>query len=169
MEELLIEFKTFRDQVYAKFADYDEILRTLIGSNSEKIVSTFTDENALKVIDLCPVWDIGIAITQDMINKGQNRYQDNGKLYKCIQPHTTQADWRPESTPALWTLIDVTHTGTIDDPIPASAGMEYTKGLYYIEDGVIYLMNREGMAEGETITLYYLPSQLVGQYLEVVE
>ena len=168
-EEIMKEFKTFREQVYAKFAEYDEILRTLIGSNSEKIVSTFTDENALKVIDLCPVWDIGIAITQDMINKGQNRYQDNGKLYKCIQPHTTQADWRPESTPALWTLIDVTHAGTIDDPIPAVAGMEYTKGLYYIEDGVIYLMNRQGMAEGETITLHYLPSQLVGQYFEVVE
>ena len=168
-EELLKEFKIFREQVYAKFAEYDEILRTLIGSNSEKIVSTFTDENALKVIDLCPVWDVGIAITQDMINKGQNRYQDNGKLYKCIQPHTTQADWRPESTPALWTLIDVTHAGTIDDPIPAVAGMEYTKGLYYIEDGVIYLMNREGMAEGETITLHYLPSQLVGQYFAKIK
>ena len=69
-EKIMKEFKIFREQVYAKFADYDEILRTLIGSNSEKIVSTFTDENALKVIDLCPVWDIGIAITQDMINKG---------------------------------------------------------------------------------------------------
>ena len=167
-EEIMKEFKTFREQVYAKFAEYDEILRTLIGSNSEKIVSTFTDENALKVIDLCPVWDIGIAITQDMINKGQNRYQDNGKLYKCIQPHTTQADWRPESTPALWTLIDVTHAGTIDDPIPAVAGMEYIKGKYYAENESIYLMNRQGMADGETITLHYLPSQLVGQYFEVV-
>ena len=162
-EELLKEFKIFREQVYAKFAEYDEILRTLIGSNSEKIVSTFTDENAVKVIDLYPVWMVGIAVAKD------SRYQYNGKLYKCVQAHTTQADWTPNVTPALWTVIDVAHAGTIDDPIPASAGMEYTKGLYYIEDGVIYLMNREGMAEGETITLYYLPSQLVGQYFEVVE
>ena len=168
-EEIMKEFKTFREQVYAKFAEYDEILRTLICSNAEKIVGTFTDENALKVIDLCPVWDIGIAITQDMINKGQNRYQDNGKLYKCIQPHTTQADWRPESTTALWTLIDVTHTGTIDDPIPAVAGMEYVKGKYYAENESIYLMNRQGMAEGESITLYYLPSQLVGQYFAKIK
>ena len=162
-EELLKEFKIFREQVYAKFAEYDEILRTLIGSNSEKIVSTFTDENAVKVIDLYPVWMVGISVAKD------SRYQYNGKLYKCVQAHTTQADWTPNVTPALWTVIDVAHAGTIDDPIPASAGMEYTKGLYYIEDGVIYLMNREGMAEGETITLYYLPSQLVGQYFEVVE
>ena len=162
-EELLKEFKIFREQVYAKFAEYDEILRTLIGSNSEKIVSTFTDENAVKVIDLYPVWTVGIAVAKD------SRYQYNGKLYKCVQAHTTQADWTPNVTPALWTVIDVAHAGTIDDPIPASAGMEYIKGLYYIEDGVIYLMNREGMAEGEIITLYYLPSQLVGQYFEVVE
>ena len=163
MDEILKEFKTFREQVFAKFAEYDEILRTLIGSNSEKIVSTFTDENAVKVIDLYPVWMVGISVAKD------SRYQYNGKLYKCVQAHTTQADWTPNVTPALWTVIDVAHAGTIDDPIPASAGMEYTKGLYYIEDGVIYLMNREGMAEGETITLYYLPSQLVGQYFEVVE
>ena len=163
MEELLKEFKIFREQVYAKFAEYDEILRTLIGSNAEKIVSTFTDENAVKVIDLYPVWMVGISVAKD------SRYQYNGKLYKCVQSHTTQADWTPDITPDLWTVIDVTHAGTIDDPIPASAGMEYIKGLYYIEDGVIYLMNREGMAEGEIITLYYLPSQLVGQYFEVVE
>ena len=65
-------------------------------------------------------------------------------------------------------LIDVTHAGTIDDPIPAAAGMEYTKGLYYIEGETVYLMSREGMEDGESITLAYLPSQLVGQYFTVV-
>lgn len=167
MDEILKEFKTFREQVYSKFSDYDEILRTLIGSNAEKIVSTFVDENALKVIDLFPAWAEGIEITQDMIDKGQNRLQYGGKLYKVIQAHTTQADWTPDKTPDLYVLVDVTHAGTIDDPIPAVAGMEYTKGLYYIEDGTIYLMNREGMAEGESIVLQFLPSALAGQYFEV--
>ena len=100
-EELLKEFKAFREQVYAKFAEYDEILRTLIGSNSEKIVSTFTDENALKVIDLYPVWAVGIAVAKD------SRYQYEGKLYKCVQAHTTQADWAPDVTPALWTVVSL--------------------------------------------------------------
>ena len=45
--------------------------------------------------------------------------------------------------------------------------MEYTKGKYYIEDSTIYLMNRAGMQDGESVTLYYLPSQLVGEYFEV--
>lgn len=123
---------------------------------------TADDQTALAGIDLYPKWAVGLAVSVG------DRYQYNGKLYKCIQAHTTQADWTPDITPALWTVIDVTHAGTIDDPIPAVAGMEYTKGLYYTENGVIYLMNRQGMAEGETIILQYLPSQLVGHYFEVV-
>ena len=162
MNEILKEFKTFRDQVYAKFAEYDEILRALIGSNSEKIVSTFTDENAVKVTDLYPVWAIGIAVAKD------SRYQFNDKLYKVVQAHTTQADWTPDVTPDLWTVIDVTHAGTIDDPIPAVAGMEYVYGKYYIEGETVYICKRTGEAEGGTIVLQFLPSQLVGQYFEVV-
>lgn len=98
-EEIMKEFKIFREQVYAKFAEYDEILRTLISSNSEKIVSTFTDENALKVIDLYPKWAVGIAV------EAGDRYQYNGNLYKVIQAHTTQADWTPPSVPALFKRV----------------------------------------------------------------
>ena len=162
-EEIMKEFKTFREQVYTKFAEYDEILRTLISSNSEKIVSTFTDENAVKVIELYPTWAVGIAVAKD------NRYQYNGKLYKCVQAHTTQADWTPDITPDLWTVIDVTHAGTIDDPIPAVAGMEYVYGKYYIEGETVYICKRTGETEGGTIVLQFLPSQLVGQYFEIVE
>ncbi len=121
------------------------------------------DQLALKYSAMYPVWAAGIAV-----EAGQ-RYQYGDRLYKAGQAHTTQADWTPDATPALWTVIDVEHAGTIDDPIPAVAGMEYTKGLYYSEDGAIYLMNRQGMADGDKITLYYLPSQLVGQYFELVQ
>ena len=128
-----------------------------------------SNQLALKYSIMYPMWDVGITITQEMINNGQNRYQYNGKLYKVIQPHTTQADWTPDVTPNLWTVIDVTHTGTIDDPIPASAGMEYVYGKYYIEGETVYICKRIGEAEGGTIVLQFLPSQLVGQYFEVVK
>ena len=68
----------------------------------------------------------------------------------------------------MWTVVDVTHTGTIDDPIPAVAGMEYVKGKYYIEGTTVYLMNRQGMNDGEGVVLQFLPSALVGQYFEIV-
>lgn len=119
------------------------------------------DNVALEGMELYPEWAADVAV-----NEGE-RYRYGGKLYKVVQAHTTQEDWTPDITPAMWTVIDVTHAGTLEDPIPAVAGMEYEYGKYYIEDGTIYLMNRHNMSEGETIILHYLPSQLVGSYFEV--
>lgn len=133
--------------------------------NKERLVATIkamtvtaSDQTAAKAVELYPTWAEGLTVAIG------DRLQFGGKLYKVIQAHNTQADWTPDTTPALWTVIDVEHAGTLEDPIPASSGMEYTKGLYYVENGVIYLMNRQGMNDGETIVLHYLPSQLVGQY-----
>lgn len=125
--------------------------------------ATFSDSKALQYMELYPNWSEGIAVKVD------ERFQYGERLYKVAQAHTTQADWTPDITPALWTVIDVEHAGTIEDPIPAVASMEYIKGKYYIENGVIYLMNRPGMAEGESIVLHYTPSQLIGVYFEVVQ
>ena len=124
--------------------------------------ATYSDAKALQYMELYPKWSEGIAVKVD------ERFQYGERLYKVVQSHTTQADWTPDITPALWTVIDIEHSGTLEDPIPAVASMEYIKGKYYIENGTIYLMNRQGMAEGESIVLHYTPSQLVGQYFEVV-
>ena len=126
------------------------------------------DQMALKYSAMYPLWVPGIEITQDDIDSRRDRYQYGDRLYKVVQAHTTQADWTPDITPSLWTVIDVTHAGTIEDPIPAVAGMEYEYGKYYIEGETVYICQRTGEAAGGRITLYYLPSQLVGQYFEVV-
>ena len=125
---------------------------------------TATDDVALQGKELYPVWAAGIAVTE-----GQ-RFQYSEKLYKVRQAHTTQADWTPDATPALWAVIDVTHAGTAEDPIPASRGMDYTYGLYYSdpEDSRLYLCTRIGATEGDTINLQYLPHELIGQYFEEV-
>ena len=120
------------------------------------------DQLALKYSTMYPVWSVGLAV-----EVGQ-RYQYGYRLYKVVQAHTTQADWTPDVTRALWTVIDVTHAGTIDDPIPAVAGMEYVYGKYYIEGETVYICKRIGEVEGGTIVLQFLPSQLVGQYFEIV-
>lgn len=128
------------------------------------------DQLALKYSAMYPHWKEGITITQDDIDNGKNRYQYNGRLYKAVQPHTTQVTWEPDIiTLALWVVIDVEHAGTLEDPIPAVAGMEYIVGKYYIEDGVIYQCKYGNVADGTAYTLAYLPSQLVNQYFVVVE
>ena len=84
--------------------------------------------------------------------------------------HTTQESWPPHLTPALWVMVDVTHAGTQDDPIPASRGMEYEYGKYYLdsEDGKTYKCERIGEAAGGKIVLQYLPHELLGQYFTEV-
>ncbi len=47
--------------------------------------------------------------------------------------------------------------------------MVYVKGKYYLEDDKKYLMNRQGMEDGEEISLTFKPSQLIGQYFKLVE
>lgn len=96
-------------------------------------------------------------------------------LYKSMQDHTSQADWAPGAAPSLWAAVDSgEHAGTQEDPIPVpdtvdTAGMEYEKGKYYQEGDTVYLMNRQGMNDGETVILYFAPSVLVGQYFEATE
>ena len=136
---------------------------------------TADDQTALVGKDLYPLFADIVGTVQ---KKGfRCRYEVNGQmnLYKLSCDDQTAegtqilADWNPKDAQAIGTAIDIEHAGTWEDPIPAAAGMEYVKGKYYIENGTIYLMNREGMQDGESIALQYLPSQLVGQYFEVAK
>lgn len=119
-----------------------------------------TDEQAATIPTIYPLWIEGEEV------KANDRRLYEDKLYKCLQEHTTQADWTPDKTPSLWAVIEVAHKGTIEDPIPAARGMECEYGLYYYdsEDGKIYLCQRTGEAEGGTIVLHFMPHELVGNY-----
>ena len=136
-------------------------LRPMATINAEGL----EDAKAATVPTLYPIWVAG-----EKVEPGDRRYYEpDGKLYKCRQAHTTQADWTPDKTPALWSVINVSNDGSIEDPIPASRGMDYIYGKYYLdpEDSKIYLCKREGEPDGGTINLQYLPHELIGQYFEV--
>lgn len=130
----------------------------------EAAATSLPDSDAAKAVELFPAWAYPVSYIEG------NRVSDGGKLYKCRQEHTSQEGWKPSATPALWVVIDVTHAGTQDDPIPAARGMEYTYGLYYKdpEDTKLYLCERIGEAAGGKIVLQYLPHELVGQYFTEV-
>ena len=139
----------------------------------EQAAVSLSDGEAATVPELFPRWADHIGET---VKPGDRRSDtdESGVLhvYKVRegQGHTTQADWPPHLTPALWVVVDVTHAGTQDDPIPAARGMEYTYGLYYLdsEDGKTYKCERVGEADGGKIVLQYLPHELVGNYFTVV-
>lgn len=137
--------------------------------------AVLTDEQAVSVPELYQLWDgNSVPVYDDTDEKHPQtrvRGRTSGLLYKCRKSHTTQADWPPETTPALWAVISESHAGTIDDPIPAERGMEYEYGLYYLdpEDGKTYLCERTGEAVGGTVVLHFLPHEVVGKYFSLVE
>ena len=126
-----------------------------------------TDAQAASVVEAYPEWKPGIKITEEMISAGLNRFRIGKQLYKTTVPHTTTAAWAPEIAITVWTPIDIEHSGTIEDPIPAAVGLTYKKGLYYIENKIVYLCTRQDTPTGTE--LHYLPSQLVGIYFEIQE
>ena len=67
----------------------------------EQLAVTLDDETALTGVELFPAWVVGKAYAVD------DRAQYNGTLYKCVQAHTSQSDWIPSATPALWKTVSV--------------------------------------------------------------
>ena len=130
----------------------------------EQAAVSLSDGEAATVPELITAWSYPVAYAEG------DRRSYGGKVHKCRQAHTSQADWTPDKTPALWAVIDAEHAGTQDDPIPASRGMEYEYGKYYLdsEDGKTYKCERIGETAGGKIVLQYLPHELVGQYFTEV-
>ena len=59
------------------------------------------DAAALDAMAIYPAWEIGAAYAVN------DRRRYGTCLYKCVQAHTSQADWAPDATPALWVKVSV--------------------------------------------------------------
>lgn len=119
-----------------------------------------TDAQALEVKGLYRTWEsyIGKEIAANV------RITYGVELWRTFKAHTVLAAYPPSiDTASLYTRIDNTHAGTIDDPIPYSGNMELLEGLYYVQDSITYLCTRNTGAP-----VYNSLSELVGIYVEVV-
>lgn len=103
-------------------------------------VQRLPDVEALTVKPLYPVWEDLVKLGTVKTDEVGYKFTYNGDLYKCRNANPQfQATWIPGiDTAALYTRIDETHAGTIDDPIPYDGNMELEKGKYYSQDGVVY-------------------------------
>lgn len=100
-----------------------------------KAAVSLDDTDALSAIELFPTWMSGTSYAVD------ERIRYNGKLYRVVQSHTSQADWTPDAAPALYT--EVSEPGTI--PVwrqPTGAQDAYMTGdrvRYPDEDGEVWI------------------------------
>lgn len=61
------------------------------------------DEDAKHKANIYPFWIPDFSYTLNF--KAQYLDSTDLKLFKCVQPHTSQDGWQPPNVPALWTQI----------------------------------------------------------------
>ena len=130
----------------------------------EQASQSLEDSVALTAVELFPQWE-QLITNSKQVEKGF-RFQYEGNLYRTEQPtYTFVEHYVPGTagTESLFSKVDETHKGTIDDPIPYEKNMEIYKGLYYTQYDVVYLCIRDS---GQP--LYHDLSTLVGNYVEVI-
>lgn len=93
-----------------------------------------TDEELLSIQPVLDgrVWKPGLAVqVGDVFSCGAS-------LWRCLQAHTTQSDWPPDATPALWRKVEVIHEDEVHVWQP---GVDYIAGdevAYPDEHGPLY-------------------------------
>ena len=121
----------------------------------EAAVQSLDGNIAVRMMGFHPVWK------PDMDYTTGYKVQRSGRLWRCLQAHTSQAGWEPENAASLWTEICESHAGTLEDPIPYNGNMALESGKYYSQNSKIYRCTRDTVNP-----VYNALSELVGLYVE---
>lgn len=94
---------------------------------------TLTDEQALNCIDLFPAYAVGKKYV-----KG-DRFKYEGLLYKVLQEHTSQADWKPNENKTLYLNVADPSIEFPEFKQPTGAHDAYMKGDKVTFEGKHYI------------------------------
>ena len=112
----------------------------------QMFAASLTDEQAMEVVAVYDPWKLGKAYTVgEFLTYGVNGVGDP-QLYKVVQAHTSQADWRPDVTPALYVAIGLDEQGYPVWSQPTGAHDAYNKGDIVDYNGTLY----ESLIDGNT-------------------
>lgn len=100
--------------------------------------ATLTDERALEIATVYPAWQSGWAYSVgEVISYGTNSLGDP-QLYKVVQAHTSQAEWTPDATPALYDAFGLDESGYSIWAQPSGAHDAYSAGDIVNYNGTLY-------------------------------
>ena len=120
-----------------------------------------TDSEALDRPLLIYTWDTYIGKSL----KSKQCVSYNNKIYRVRQDINVvlENQYPSTNTAALYEIIELQATGTIDDPIEYTPPMEIFNGKYYTQNGVKYKCIRDSQT-----ALSHNLADLVALYVEVV-
>ena len=123
----------------------------------EQASVSLPDADALEAVELFPAYAVGVAYKADF------RFRYDEKLYRVLQAHTSQEDWPPDETQALYTEVAKPGQGdSQDNPIHYDNNTELVEGKYYEQGGVVYVCFRS-----TGIPVYNDLKDLVNLYVHV--
>lgn len=98
------------------------------GKALQMFCQSLGDEQAMEVATVYPKYEVGKAYKpNEMFTYGTNAVGDV-QLYRVAQEHTSQADWTPNTTPALYTPIGLNDSGYPVWSQPTGAHDAYNAG-----------------------------------------
>lgn len=101
-----------------KYYDAALVLRGIM----DKAGAMLTDEQALQVSTLYPLWDAAKTYAVGA------RVRYGGELYRCLTAHTAQAAWTPTDAHSLWAKVLTDPSGEILPWVQPDSTNPYAKG-----------------------------------------
>lgn len=100
--------------------------------------ATLSEDKALEIASVYPAWETTRAYAVgDIVSYGTNPVGDP-QLYKVVQAHTSQADWTPDATPALYDAFGLDDAGHPLWAQPSGAHDAYNVGDIVNYNGQLY-------------------------------
>lgn len=132
-------------------SDVETLLGSIGGQAAEQMrraiqlyAGTLSDEQAVEIATIYPTWEIGHAYAvNDIVSYGVNEANDP-QLYRVVQAHTSQADWTPEATPALYDAFGLNEQGYPVWSQPTGAHDAYNVGDIVDYNGTLYISLIDG-------------------------
>ena len=104
----------------------------------QMFTSTLPEEKALEIATVYPAWEINKSyVIGDIISYGVNSVGDP-QLYKVVQAHISQADWTPDSVPALYDAFGLDDSGYPIWSQPSGVHDAYNTGDIVNYNGTLY-------------------------------
>ncbi len=104
----------------------------------QMFAQTLPDEEALEIAAVYPAYIAGKSYKADeMFAYGENSVGDP-QLYRVVQAHTSQEDWKPDTSPSLYTPIGLNDEGYPVWSQPTGAHDAYAAGDIVDYNGTLY-------------------------------
>jgi hypothetical protein len=108
------------------------------GKALQMFAQSLTDEMAMEIATVYPKYVVGKLYKPDeMFTYGTNDVGDP-QLYRVVSEHTSQKDWTPNVTPALYTPIGLTEEGYPIWSKPTGGHDAYNIGDIVDYNGTLY-------------------------------